>query len=88
MCDGLASFDQMLNNNFESLSPNFVKSYNNLIKLVQPLQNTFLPVLQKIGMLQLLRKQVTKQIYFSAKVESAQYTSCLETLNKSMVRNI
>jgi len=39
-------------------------------------------------MLQLLRKQVTKQIYFSAKVESAQYTSCLETLNKSMVRNI
>jgi hypothetical protein len=30
----------------------------------------------------------TKQIYFAAKVESSQYTSCLETLNYSLLHNL
>ena len=31
---------------------------------------------------------MTKQIYFSAKVESSQYTSCLETLNYTILHNL
>lgn len=47
-----------------------------------------MPSIVQIGKLQLLRKLVVKQIYFSAKVESAQYTSCLETLNYTMLHNL
>lgn len=48
----------------------------------------FFPRISKIGKLQLLRKLVVRQINFAAKVECAQYTSCLETVNKAMLNNI
>lgn len=38
LIDGLAMFEETLNGNFENLSLNNMKSYTNLIKLVQPLQ--------------------------------------------------
>jgi len=41
-----------------------------------------------IGKLQLLRKLVVRQINFAAKVECAQYASCLETVNQSVLKNI
>ena len=46
------------------------------------------PIILQIGMLQLLRRLVTKEIFFSAKVESPLYTNCLETFNYSMFHNL
>ena len=50
--------------------------------------NQFVPVLVKIGKLQLLRKLIVRQIHFAAKVECAQFTSCLETVNSAVLGNI
>lgn len=38
--------------------------------------------------MQLLRKLITKEIYFSAKAESFQYTSCLEAVNYTVLHNL
>lgn len=38
--------------------------------------------------MQILRKLITKQIFFSARVESSLYESCLETLNYSVLHNM
>lgn len=42
----------------------------------------------QIGQLQILRKLITKQILFSARVESSLYQSCLETLNYTILHNL
>lgn len=81
-------FDDDISENLGNLNPIYLKQYSVLIKAIQPLYQTFLPSIIQIGKLQLLRKLVTKQIYFSSKVESAQYTSCLETLNYTMLHNL
>ena len=60
-----------------------------MTKYVAPsIQQAFLPRLDKIGRLQLLRKIVTSQIHFISRVESAHYTSCLKTFNSSMLHNL
>lgn len=48
----------------------------------------FIPQIVNIGKLQLLRKLVVRQINFAAKVECSQYSSCLETVNQSVLNNI
>jgi hypothetical protein len=48
----------------------------------------FQPIIIQLGKYQLLRKLVTKQIYFAAKADSSQYTSCLETLNYTILHNL
>ena len=66
-----------------------MKNYTALIKMVNPAMfGLFLPRIQTIGKLQLLRRLVTKQIHFAAKVECAQYCSVLETLNGSVLHNL
>ena len=40
-----------------------------------------MPYILTIGKLQILRRMITKQIHFAAKVECVQYESCLSTLN-------
>jgi len=52
-----------------------------LVKQTVNISSQFIPMIVKIGKLQLLRKLVVRQINFAAKVEASQYTSCLETLN-------
>lgn len=84
----IRSFDDDVSENLGNLNPIYLKQYSILIKNIAPLYQTFLPQIIQIGKLQLLRKLVTKQIYFSSKVESAQYTSCLETLNYTMLHNL
>ncbi len=84
----IKEFDDEVSENLGNLNSNYLKRYAALIKAVAPLYQTFLPSILQIGKLQLLRKLVTKQIYFSAKVESSQYTSCLETLNYTMLHNL
>ena len=47
-----------------------------------------MPIIVQIGKLQLLRKLVLQEIYFSAKVESPYYTACLEALNQTTLHNL
>lgn len=84
----IKAFDDDVSENYGNLNPMYLKQYAQLIKTIQPLYQTFLPSIIQIGKLQLLRKLVTKQIFFSSKVESAQYTSCLETLNYTVLHNL
>ena len=56
--------------------------------ITTPMFNSFLPRIQTIGKLQLLRRLVTKQIHFAAKVECSQYCNVLETLNNTVLHNI
>lgn len=55
---------------------------------IKNFEDQLTPKLLIIGRLQLLRKIVTKQIYFASKIESVQYQSCLITLNDSVLHNI
>lgn len=47
-----------------------------------------MPELLTIGKLQILRRLITKQIHFLAKVECSQYESCLSTLNTTVINNM
>ena len=47
-----------------------------------------MPRILDIGKLQLLRKLITRQIHYAAKVESAQFTNVLVTLNDSILLNL
>lgn len=70
--DALRQSEQVLNANLENLDDNHLRTYNNLIKLM-PIQvvQTILPRLLTIGKLQQLRRLLTKQIHFAARVESS-----------------
>ena len=50
--------------------------------------STFLPRIQTIGKLQLLRRLITKQILYAAKVESSQFANVVITLNNSILLNL
>lgn len=70
LVETLFGLDQTIGGNFESLNLNNLKNYNALIKMVSPaMLMNFLPRLQTIGKLQLLRRLLVKQIHFAAKVE-------------------
>ena len=78
--------DQMVGGNYESLSVETLTQYYALLQMVKPrLISTFLPRIQTIGKLQLLRRLITQQDHYAAKVESAQFTNCLVTLNNSIL---
>lgn len=62
--------------------------YDKLTKDTAGIAAQLTPRIVTIGKLQLLRKLVVRQIHFAAKVECAQYTSCLETVNQSILKNI
>jgi hypothetical protein len=84
----LKTFDEEVSENFGNLDPQFFKQYAQLIKFTNSYYTVNHPVIIHIGMLQILRKLITKQIYFSAKVESSLYTSCLETVNYTILHNL
>lgn len=84
----IKQFDDSVSENFGNLDPGQLRMYGNLIKNIQPMYQAFAQSLLQIGRLQLLRKLITKQIYFSAKAESAQYSTCLETLNYTFLHNL
>jgi WASH complex subunit strumpellin len=84
----LGKFDQSIGNNFDQLNPNLVNRYKTLGKVTSNISSQFIPMIVKIGKLQLLRRLVVRQIYFAAKVENQQYTACLETVNQSILTNI
>ena len=84
----LAQFDAIVSPNFDQLNANAVNRYKMLIKQMANNSNQFIPMIVKIGKLQLLRKLVVRQIYFASKIECAQYTNCLETVNQSFLSNI
>ena len=89
LVEKLIQADEQIGGNYESLSGENVQTYINLSKVIPPqISQKFNESLQKIGKLQLLRKLVTRQIHFAAKVESTQYTNCLETLNSSVLHNL
>lgn len=56
--------------------------------MLSSLLPTFLPNILQIGKLSLLRKLVTCELHFFAKVESYQYTNCLENLNYTFLHNL
>lgn len=59
--DQIRQVEGQIGDNYESLSPNYVKSYQTLAKNISSSINTsFLTRLQTIGKLQLLRKLVTR----------------------------
>ena len=84
----LEKFDKEVSENFGQLSTMQFKKYTELLKLFSNIQQIFLPIFIQLGKLQLLRKLITKQIAFAAKVESAYYTNCLEALNYSVLHNL
>jgi Hereditary spastic paraplegia protein strumpellin len=47
-----------------------------------------MPEILAIGKLQILRRMITKQIHFYAKVECSQFESCLSTLNTTVINNL
>ena len=72
LVETLMGMEMQIKGNFESLSLEHMKEYTALMKLITPnMFNHFLPRIQTIGKLQLLRRLVTKQIHFAAKVECA-----------------
>lgn len=87
--DGIKKLEQQLGFNFESLHPQLLQNYQAMTKLVTPfVAKTFLPKLDIIGKLQLLRKIVCSQINFTSRVESPHYTNCLSTLNQAVLNNL
>ena len=67
----LMGMDKHIGGNYESLSTELLQNYYALMQMVKPrLITTFLPRIQTIGKLQLLRRLICKQIHYSAKVES------------------
>lgn len=70
--DDLKQYDPLLSGFIENLNPQHAKVYQQLAKRI-PIQvsQTLLPRLQTIGKLQQLRRIVTKQIHFAAKIESS-----------------
>lgn len=84
----LGRFDEVVNNQFDALNIKFTQKYQQLTKLTTNVSLQFIPMIVKIGKLQLLRKLVVRQINFASKVECSQYTACLETLNSSILHNI
>jgi len=70
------------------MTPQGAKRYQQLAKSMTNISSQFLPKIVNIGKLQLLRKLVVRQINFAAKIECSQYTSCLETVNQSLLSNI
>ena len=72
----LMGMDKHIGGNYESLSTELLQNYYALMQMVKPrLITTFLPRIQTIGKLQLLRRLICKQIHYSAKVESPQFTN-------------
>lgn len=51
-------------------------------------QNSMMPSILTIGKLQILRRMITKQIHFAARVECTQYENCLSTFNQSVIANL
>ena len=87
--EALRNLEAQLRSNFESLSPQLLKNYQTMTKYVTPqIANTFLPRIDRLGKLQLLRKIVAGQIHFISRVQSAHYTNCLKTLNKTVLHNL
>ena len=85
----IRALDKQIRGNYENLSTEILRSITAIVHLIKPrLMSTFLPRIQTIGKLQLLRRLVTKQIHYAAKVESAQFTNCLVTLNDSILLNL
>lgn len=58
------------------------------MKIMPTFTEVLMPELQAIGKLQILRRLITKQIHFLAKVECSQYESCLSTLNTTIINNM
>lgn len=88
LMQALSQFDAVISPAFEALNPNAVPRYKLLKQQTTNISSQFLPMIVKVGKLQLLRKLVVRQINFAAKVECAQYTACLETANKAILHNI
>ena len=89
LIETLIGLEKEIKGNFESLSLEHMKNYTALMKMITPAMfGTFLPRMQTIGKLQLLRRLVTKQIHFAAKVECSQYCNVLETLNSTVLHNL
>jgi len=81
--------DEVIGGNYESLSVETLTTYYAVMQLFKPKMTAiFLPRIQTIGKLQLLRKLITKQIHYSSKVESSQFTNVLVTLNNSILENL
>lgn len=58
------------------------------MKIMPSFSEILMPELLTIGKLQILRRLITKQIHFLAKVECSQYESCLSTLNTTVINNL
>ena len=84
----LKKFDEEVTENFGNLNPEYLKQYAQLIKLMNNYYTVNQQVILQVGMLQTLRKLITKQIQLSAKTESTLYTNCLETLNYTTLHNL
>ena len=84
----LKELDDELSANLGNLNPAFQKKYKLLTSQMTNFYNNCSQMILQIGQLQILRKLITKQIFFSARVESSLYQSCLETLNYTVLNNI
>jgi hypothetical protein len=89
LTEALYNLEKSTGENFETLDGQLLKNYQTMGKLMtKEVLNIFVPTLDTIGKLQLLRKQVVQTINFTSRVESAHYTNCLKTLNTSMLENL
>jgi len=84
----MQEFDGFLSSNLGNLNPDFLKNYKNMKQQMATNYLAFTKPLVEIGQLQILRKLVCQQIFFSARVESNLYQSCLETLNYTVLHNL
>jgi len=84
----LQELDGVLGSNLGNLNPEFLKNYKVVKQQMATNYNAFTKPLIEIGQLQILRKLVCQQIFFSARVESNLYQSCLETLNYTVLHKL
>jgi len=85
----IRALDKRVAGNFENLSSEYLSQIQGLTRLMKPrLITMLLPRIQTIGKLQLLRRLITRQIHFAAKVESSQFANVLITLNDSILLNL
>jgi hypothetical protein len=81
------SIDAFIKGNVDimKIDENTRKEYENLLLITKNLYNSLVPIITKIGHLQLIRKVLLQELSFLSKVDSKGLYQTIENVNKSMV---
>jgi len=82
----LAEFEESLRPT--TTIPDNIQRYQVAVDKTKPLSPIFIDVLTKIGQIQLLRRQISNQLNFHAKIDSNMLLCSLDVMNTSLLKDI